>query len=237
MPVGSKSASRTKRLTQAFVAALTKASHSAIQLSRTPVYEQGPMPKKPTARSRVELEAAWEDLQGRIFQCFALLVWLVDIKPRLQEPVPRRRKLVANATVESTLLAVRDLDDFFSADNGRDEDIRATHYGYASPGRFLTKDVRDGINQKLVHLTYRAVKERLNTPDGPNPRQWDSADLVERAMDRVLPFFDFLEREFFVGNVGRIDDIQAARFGVSEYLHALKTVAELERIIFAANDD
>lgn len=191
------------------------------------------MPSKPTVPNRAELEIAWEDFQSRVFQCFTQLVWIVDIRPRLQDPVPRRRKLIANATVQSTLLAVRDLDDFFSTNDGYSDDIRAAHYGYMSPGQFLTSDERISINKKLIHLTFRAVRERIQSPEGENPRQWDAADLVERAMNRVFPFLDFLERDFFRGNASRIDDIQAARGGVTEYLNALKTIAEIERAVFA----
>lgn len=195
------------------------------------------MPNKTAPPNRIELEAAWGDLQSRMFQCFTQFFWILEIGPRLREAAPPARKLVANAVVESTLLAVRDLDDFFAKDRERDGDIRAIHFGYHSPGSFLTKDERDGINQKLVHLTYRAIREGLKVPGGPNPRQWNAADLIERAMSCAIPFLEFLERSFFAGNAATSDDIRAARQKLTEYLHVLQTMAELEKAAFKADEE
>lgn len=188
------------------------------------------MPINSTQPTRDELEVAWEDFQSRVFQCFVKLVWIKDVTPCLNGVATRHTKLIANATTESTLLAVRDLDDFFSVSGERDGDMRAIHYsGYRSPGGFLTKPERDSINKKLIHLTYRAVKERMKATENFNPRQWDSADLVERTMKAVVHFLSFLELKFYADDRNRIKDIQAARRGICTYLSELKELARTER--------
>lgn len=71
---------------------------------------------------------------------------------------------VKDACVESVLMSVRDLDDFFllRADKKRrshESDIRAVDFfGYISRGAFLSNDERDSINQWIAHLTYNPVQ-------------------------------------------------------------------------------
>jgi hypothetical protein len=58
-----------------------------------------------------------------------------------------------NSTIESSLLNIRIINDFF-AGGGFPTDIKARHYGGFVPnGEFLTKEEREEINKHLAHLT------------------------------------------------------------------------------------
>jgi len=89
-----------------------------------------------------------------------------------------------NATIESSLLSIRILNDFFRA-GGFPTDIKAHHYlGFSSPGEFLTPTERTNINKHLAHLT----TERADA----FPRSWPFYDLVVRAHNSAETFIGFL---------------------------------------------
>jgi hypothetical protein len=89
-----------------------------------------------------------------------------------------------NATIESSLLSIRILNDFF-APRRFSTDIRAGEYqGYTFPGEFLSsQEVRD-INKYLAHLT----TERAGHP----PKQWQIYDFIRRTHNACITFLRFL---------------------------------------------
>ena len=106
--------------------------------------------------------------------------------PRFQNGIVDADKLdnLRNATIESSLLSIRILNDFFRAD-GFPTDIKAHHYGgFCSPGEFLSATERTDINKHLAHLT----TERADT----FPKPWALYDLVIRAHNAAEPFIRFL---------------------------------------------
>lgn len=66
---------------------------------------------------------------------------------------------IKNACMDSTLIALRDLDDFFTErepakrkpHNG--DDIRALNFGYKGSHAFLTQTERERINKLIAHTT------------------------------------------------------------------------------------
>jgi hypothetical protein len=102
-----------------------------------------------------------------------------------KSPVPPdSREALRNATIESSLLSVRILNDFF-APRRYPTDIRASDYsGYSSPGKFLTDREAKDLNKYLAHLT----TERAEF----HPKPWPIYDLLRRALDAAVTFLRFL---------------------------------------------
>src|SRR5438445_610910 len=86
-----------------------------------------------------------------------ILPWLVEEQKRHDQTVKGpgiAMDVIGNATVESSLISIRALDEFFDPREGRSNDIRSHHYvGYRSPGRFLEKQEFDTIGRRIAHLT------------------------------------------------------------------------------------
>jgi hypothetical protein len=94
-------------------------------------------------------------------------------------------EVVRNATIESSLISLRALDEFFDDKRGRPNDIRAHHYeGYSSPGRFLTKEEYDLIGRRIAHLTI----DRADSSQEP----WKITELIRRSCERAADFLAFI---------------------------------------------
>jgi hypothetical protein len=171
--------------------------------------------------------AAWTDVQGRFFQCFSLYIWIARVHPFITNPHPTVIA-VKNAAVESSIMTVRDIDDFFSARKNRPDDLRATDFGgYASTGSFLSKDEREAINKKLAHLTYEAVRQaKIKT----NPRMWNVAELVQRAGTRMIHFALHLEK-VFVSNATMVASVKDFRRVTDKMLAEVRNMAAAEMMI------
>lgn len=94
-------------------------------------------------------------------------------------------EVVGNATVESSLISIRALDEFFDLRDGRLSDIRSHHYvGYRSPGRFLGKEEFHAIGRRVAHLTV----DRADDPTKP----WQITELITRAYKPSENFLAFI---------------------------------------------
>ena len=97
---------------------------------------------------------------------------------------PNALEALRNATIESSLLSIRLLNDFFLP-RRYPTDIRAEDYaGYASPGQFLDSAEARALNKHLAHLT----TERADA----HPKGWSIYDMVRRAHDAAVTFVRFL---------------------------------------------
>jgi len=93
-------------------------------------------------------------------------------------------QVIENATIESSLLSIRILDEFFSDENIRPNDIRAAHYiGFTSPDRFLSKFELTRSIPRVAHLT----TQRDSSED-----PWQIVPLIERAYGAAKPFLSYL---------------------------------------------
>jgi hypothetical protein len=95
-------------------------------------------------------------------------------------------EVVRNATIESSLISIRVLDEFFATTPCRPGDIRAHHYlNYSSPGRFLNRQEFDSIGRRIAHLTVeRSAEGAANT--------WKITDLISRACEPCESFLAFV---------------------------------------------
>jgi hypothetical protein len=98
---------------------------------------------------------------------------------------PNVKGALRNAAIESSLLNIRLLNDFF-APRHYDTDIRAEDYvGYASPGQFLDQAQARELNKHIAHLTTEHAAAAA-------PMQWSIYYMICRAHDRAVTFIRFL---------------------------------------------
>jgi hypothetical protein len=172
---------------------------------------------------------AWQDVMARAFQCFALYHWRTRIHGDPRTRTDPAFALLQNAALESSLMSIRDLDDFFASRPGsRTDDIIAIDYGFPQGRGFLSPDERDAINKKLAHLTYCAVHERRQNYTQPNPRTWNNADLVNRAMAAFNQFLVHLETVFFANDAAQHGLVRTANRSLNLTLQNLNTLARQE---------
>ncbi len=176
-----------------------------------------------------QLTDAWQDILTRGFQMFAYFDWwqLIVLNPSLA--TGDRRITLRNATLESSLMSIRDLDDFFlSSSRARSDDMIASDYGFPAGRHFLKQRERMAINKKLAHLTYQSTIELQQDPLKRNPRTWNNAEMVNRAANRLLEFLDHLESSFFAGDATKADVIGAARKTICMALKNINAIARAE---------
>ena len=127
---------------------------------------------------REHLVAALVHVRYTIDQLLAWLLFHVREKEFASWPI-EQQLILSNACIESGLLSLRILNEFFKREKTK-ELIKASHYmGDASPDSFLTSDEEQRINDHLAHLTW----ERLSNPSPP----W-SEELTARALERCHRF-------------------------------------------------
>lgn len=97
---------------------------------------------------------------------------------------PNALEALRNATIESSLLSIRLLNDFF-APRRYPTDIRAEDYpSYASAGQFLSSDEARALNKHLAHLTTERA-DQLS-------KRWSIYDVTRRCHDAAVTFIRFL---------------------------------------------
>lgn len=98
-------------------------------------------------------------------------------------------RTIQNGCLNATLLAIRDLDDFFDPrPKQRPDDLRATDFGYRIGRGFLTPAEREDINKLIAHSTTRAA----HTP----ARRWPIWVLADKCANACLAFLEWAQAEF-----------------------------------------
>jgi hypothetical protein len=65
---------------------------------------------------------------------------------------------INNAILESKLLHIRNLLDFFELSPQRKDDVLAIHYGFAASRIPVAEEYRDRLDKDLAHLTYARTR-------------------------------------------------------------------------------
>ena len=117
--------------------------------------------------------------------------------------------VVMNAFLESMLVHVRVLLDFFERDNRstygppankvENDDVLASDYGFQARLIDLNQQYRARLNKDLVHLSYSRNKRQLL-----DQKKWPRQELVWPLIERCIEFIDFLD-----------DDVLSRRRGTS----------------------
>jgi hypothetical protein len=97
---------------------------------------------------------------------------------------------IENACLDTTLLALRDLDDFLRPrlPNTKPDDLRASDFGYPGDHSFLTSTEREDINKRVAHTT---------TVGSASPSfRWDIVELETKGVSQALEFLRWVESEY-----------------------------------------
>jgi hypothetical protein len=92
-----------------------------------------------------------------------------------------------NAAMDSTLLNLRSLNEFFRTD-GRPDDIRAHHFSCLSMSPFLTPADEEEINKHLAHLTFGRAEI--------DAKPWELDRLVVSGLQHGIQFLSFIDASF-----------------------------------------
>lgn len=173
--------------------------------------------------------AAWPDVLARAMQVFAFYHWHTLQRANPGFATDSACITIWNAALESSLMSVRDLDDFFRSNpKARPDDLIASDYQFPAGKSCLTQPEREAINKKLAHLTYHASRQLAQDPLRKNPRTWNNAEMVNRAMVLFLEFLDHLEVLFFAGDSAQIGMIRSARKLIKASLKNINRIAKSE---------
>ena len=178
--------------------------------------------------TREQTILAWTYVTERALQCFSLYSWKVRIAPFYPNGRDQYAAILENAAVESTLMSVRDLDSFFGQRRQADDLIADDYQGFTNLGRFLSTSERASLNKKLAHLTYASVLEQEANGIAHNPRIWDSAELVTRAIERVLTLLSYLETNYLVYEPGWPTRLANERRALTALLTNMNLLARAE---------
>lgn len=125
----------------------------------------------------------------RVFDCHLCILIFEDDEDMRESPPHNHRTWalqgIHNACLESTLLALRDLDDFLTprGHRAKPDDLKASDFGLAKDCHFLTASERQRINKLIAHTTLEGPKDR----DG-----WDVFELVSKGVSQSLDFLKWI---------------------------------------------
>ena len=128
-----------------------------------------------STRTRTELGLAIREIVYVLEQTQAVLdMTILRAKGGVQVPLS-----VQNGSLEATLISFRALDEFITSAGKRNDDIKASDFGYAGKG-FLTADERNGIHKYLAHLSWHRVGA---------VKAWKFPEMLAQAKAEMLDFF------------------------------------------------
>ncbi|MBI5425736.1 MAG: hypothetical protein HZA32_16800 [Opitutae bacterium] len=139
-----------------------------------------------------EQNLALDRLHTRACQCFTLMIWITKFRPVLQpgnEDGYELLTLMSNASIETSLLSFRCLNEFFRKRDGKhraDDVVAEDFYGFVSAGPFLSEEESRAVNKRVMHLTYHEIPL--------NQIGWQIADWTTRGIPRVVEFLEHLTR-------------------------------------------
>jgi len=141
------------------------------------------MPRQSYRPTNEELHKGLDNLHYEIQQLLELT--------RVASPIA----LLQNALVESRLLHVRTLVDFFEFEESRHDDILATHYGFALKPVQLSEPYKTRLNKDLAHLTYSRTQRTEAT------KTWPFDLVIAPVLERCLEFVEHVLSDRMVFSV------------------------------------
>ena len=131
---------------------------------------------------------------NRVFAYFACALEFEGDEDLGTDPMHNARawmlQTIENACIDTTLIALRDLDDFLirRTQNTKPDDLRASDFGYNGSHAFLTQSEREKINKLVAHTT---------TVGAANQGfRWDILELATKGVSQSLEFLKWVEKEY-----------------------------------------
>jgi hypothetical protein len=134
------------------------------------------------------------DRLNLVFSYFLCTLEFRDDKDFAGAPGKRDRtwalKTIQNACLHTTLIALRDLDDFLGPRTrySRPDDLKACDFGFPHLASFLTKSEREAIDKNIVHSTLPGV--------GAVGFRWDVFELATKGIRQAMQFLEWAEKHF-----------------------------------------
>lgn len=97
---------------------------------------------------------------------------------------------IQNACLHTTLIALRDLDDFLTprTAHSKPDDLKASDLGFPQTGSFLAKLERDDINKRIAHSTSLGVQSV--------GFRWDVFEIATKGIRQAIQFLEWAEQHF-----------------------------------------
>jgi hypothetical protein len=146
---------------------------------------------------------------SRLFLVFSSFFFLVEFKKdkkfierfaKEQRPDMRgfRVATIQTACLNTTLLAIRDLDDFFKprSHESRSDDLKASDLGCNEGLEFLTKSERQRINKIIMHSTVIGVENY--------DASWDIQELTSKCVSQSLHFLNWVKTHYPSNNHSKV---------------------------------
>lgn len=125
-----------------------------------------------------------------------------------------------NALVESRLLHVRTLIDFFEISSCTKDDVLAIHYGFPQTTISIETAYKERLNKDLAHLTYS--RTRRSSAD----KSWPDHRVIRPVLESCLLFIDHMLSAWASFNQHERVDWENLRKSVAD---AISSMPELHR--------
>lgn len=111
-----------------------------------------------------------------------------------ESPRAWRIKSIQNACLHTSLIALRDLEDFFTPRTNRTkaDDLRASDFGLSRSMQFLADDERKWINKLIAHTTQHGAAQRGYS--------WDIHELISKAVAQCDTFLEWIKENYSVAH-------------------------------------
>ena len=99
-------------------------------------------------------------------------------------------KTIQNACLHTTLIALRDLDDFLTprTPRSRQDDLKASDIGFPHSAGFLAGSERTAISKNIAHSTLLGVHAVGS--------HWDVFELATKGIRQAMQFLEWAEKHF-----------------------------------------
>jgi hypothetical protein len=97
---------------------------------------------------------------GELKECVPHLYYLADQASAFLLITERQDVIVRNALLESSLLSLRNIHEFFAVKGGRGNDFKAYQWSDSRYAGVLDEDEKTDIDQYLAHLTTRRKEHK-----------------------------------------------------------------------------
>jgi hypothetical protein len=97
---------------------------------------------------------------------------------------------IHEACLNTTLIALRDLDDFLMPRTARskDDDLKASDFGFPHAASFLAESERTAINKNIAHSTLSGLLAR--------GFRWDVFEIATKGIRQAMQFLEWIEQQY-----------------------------------------
>jgi hypothetical protein len=159
-----------------------------------------------TNKTRDDLHEALAHLRYTIDQLISIDYWnLLQKKMPLDET---QKTIFSNACMESSLVSLRILNEFFKPERTKDRITASQYPHYSTPGPFLSEADVQHINDHLGHLTWRRIHD--------NTDQWQHR-FLDSALLTCKHFLTYLRTGFLTEADREFAPISQELYAIEHY--------------------